>query len=309
MLVEVNCNICDSSERRLLFKKDGFHIVRCKRCGLVYVNPRIANDNLTEQYTQEYYSGEYYTAKSFMDKRPQNVIKKLYTDILDELSRQMGGKVGSVLDLGCGVGNFLDAARERKWTIAGIDVSPFAAEYAKKRLGGAIKTGSVDRVDFPDKSFDAVSIISVIEHVPDPRKTLREMRRLLKPDGIAVISTINFSGISNLLFGKLSYGIEPDEHIYYFTPRTINELLATCGFKTVRVETRHIYLYNFFLLFEILFRRKRNNKMKLYRKTYHWIQNNALSLMLIRSINRILNTTGRGDNLIVFARKDERDEI
>jgi len=159
-----------------------------------------------------------------------------------------------ILDVGCGDGNFSmligEACRAKE--VYGIEISEEGAEMARKN-GVKCYQLDVDQEDFPfeDNFFDAVTALELIEHLFDPDHFLDEVYRVLRPEGIFVLSTPNLASIHNritLLFGYQPYsvlvslnkpvghfwfsagGAAPD-HIRFFTLRSLKELLKVHGFK------------------------------------------------------------------------------
>ncbi len=284
-LEEVPCNMCGSSKPRAhkLFSKNGLWVTRCRKCHLVYVNPRPVQSRLWERYSEEYFTKEYLPA--YGDFNPEANLSR-HMGILNAIDRYR--QTNCLMDAGCAVGFFLDAARRRGWDVCGVEVSEYAAKYGRERLGLNIVNSTLEDAGLTPGSFDVITLGDTLEHLRDPAGTLRAVSRLLRAGGLAYISTPNFNSLNRLLFGRRWGVIGPTEHIYYFTPRTITQLLTKSGLAPTSVTTGSINTYHYL----------RGNVDEKVLKVYDAIVRRARPLVepLIRAF-RI------GDGLEVFAIK------
>jgi 2-polyprenyl-3-methyl-5-hydroxy-6-metoxy-1,4-benzoquinol methylase len=168
---------------------------------------------------------------------------------LSLIERYKGG--GKLLDVGCALGVFLYLARERGWEVYGVDVSRYAASYAREVFGLKVFVQELEDVQFPDKWFDVITLWDVLEHFTDPSLQLQEILRILKDDGIILTNAPNEEGLIRFLAGiifrlsggKISYPVRKlyhHFHFYYFTQQTLQALLEKNGFTLVQLEKRHI---------------------------------------------------------------------
>ncbi|HOC56205.1 MAG TPA: class I SAM-dependent methyltransferase [Verrucomicrobiota bacterium] len=145
---------------------------------------------------------------------------------------------GRLLDLGCGSGQWLMAMRKLGWHVEGVDFDSRAAQAAAKR-GLAIRCGALEQQNFPDRTFDAVTMSHVIEHLPDPLGTLTECARILKPGGSLVLWTPNTASLGHRLLKQHWRGLEPPRHLHLFAPRSIHTLLTRGGFSRISIRTHN----------------------------------------------------------------------
>jgi 2-polyprenyl-3-methyl-5-hydroxy-6-metoxy-1,4-benzoquinol methylase len=166
-----------------------------------------------------------------------------YQRYLPVIGRLCGG-TGTLLDVGCGIGNFLVAAREAGWQAAGIEVSEKAAAIARRR-GLDVETTRLEESRRPAGMFDAVTLWDVIQHLEDPAVTLRAVHEKLRPGGVVFLETPDegfwmraaFRGAFVLSQGRidlLNYFYHP-EHRLYFTAMTLRRVLEKAGFRIVRL--------------------------------------------------------------------------
>ena len=210
--------------------KNGFSIVRCAGCGLVYVNPRLPAKILAEQvYGADYFDAAhgYGLADHFSAEERERAMKAANRR-LTWLEHHT--KPGRLLDVGCAAGYFMLAAKNRRWNVQGVEISEHAAAFARKEFGLDVTVAEFSSFEPEHEAYDLVTLLDVIEHLPDPAGGLRRAHAALKPGGFLFLATPNFASLSARVLGAHWGLLEPDHHFYYFTPRTLDELLNRNGF-------------------------------------------------------------------------------
>jgi SAM-dependent methyltransferase len=199
------------------------------------------------------------------------------------------------LDIGCALGFMLQEAKSVGWDPVGVETSEFAARYAAEHTGCSVHATTLRQAAFPSSSFDVVTLMDVIEHVPDPKELAEEIYRILRPGGILFIVTPNFASFFARIYGLKAYGMWPDRHIVYFQPSTIVALLRKVGFARVITETKDIYPDNL----KRLLRRSQSSAegIKAAFGTRNWL------VELREFVNRIFKYIPAGDKLIAFGEK------
>lgn len=227
-LVANTCALCGQADGELLFKVDGFAIVRCLECGLAYTRLRPAT--VSSLYEEGYYNS--LTPKGgYSNYFAGAAINRLtFKARLREIEERFGGR-GRILDVGCALGDFLVVAREAGWDTWGVEVSAWASDFARRHNGLRVHAGSLEEAGFPSGSFDVVTLYDVIEHAEDPVGLLGEVRRVLAPGGLVHIVTPNVGGKLAGIFGRRWYHYKPGEHLYYFSPATITKAMELAGLK------------------------------------------------------------------------------
>ncbi|MFH0889239.1 MAG: glycosyltransferase [Planctomycetota bacterium] len=137
MLEYVKCNLCGVDNTIPLFKADGFDIVRCRFCGLVYVNPRFKEDERENIYSERYFRGAVPDMRSVDYFSMLGMIRNAAISRMKEIAQYKAS--GKILDIGCALGSLLEIARDYGWDSYGVELSPFAANYARY-LGEAIES-------------------------------------------------------------------------------------------------------------------------------------------------------------------------
>ena len=233
----VGCNLCGSAEYSRLHVKHGYTIVRCNQCRLVFLNPRPVPSDLASIYNEEsYYGGTAEFENVVVGYADYLALRDHLHFVVKELLLPLKGLTPGVsLDVGCSMGLVMDEFRQRGWIPHGVDVSSYATEYARTELGLDAFTGTIDQVDLPPESVDLATMLLTIEHIPDPKSALRSVRQLLKPGGILIVATHDVEGVWPRLVGPRWRHYNMPEHIYYFSRRTLTQMLSEVGFQTFRV--------------------------------------------------------------------------
>lgn len=225
-----NCPICGKNTyQKILQSRDyryelttqKFQLVQCLGCGLIYLNPRLLKSQINKFYPEKYYDSKF----SFLEKAVNNFFLISDSRILRKIK-----KTGRLLDLGCGKGDFLLSMKNLGYQVVGIDISQSACRLAKEK-GLTVYCGELNSHQFPDKYFDVITLWHVFEHLYDPVKTLREIGRVLKDDGVLVIETPNIASLSFKIFREYCFHLDLPRHVYHWSDETMTRILEKNGFE------------------------------------------------------------------------------
>ncbi len=258
----VDCPLCGEAGRRLLphlryeTPEGLLRLWRCGECGLVFQSPRLTQEELSLRLSSSYfeeggYSGGHH-ARSYFD--PDEIAEKRRHAfaVLDEIHSMTDGR--RLLEVGAAGGHFLLAARERGFSVAGVELSPYAAKEAQSRYGLDLCVGQLGDAAFPEDSFDVLYLNDVLEHVPDPVDFLGEARRVLAPGGIfyGLIPTYIDSlptrvsllaiALRDRLHRLRGVPVGPPFlpepwHLWEFNSATLRRLFARCGYDLVSMRS------------------------------------------------------------------------
>jgi len=243
----VDCNLCGSREAVELYParlpqagapggaahyrctsplyRQHHAIVRCSRCGLVYANPRPTPQEILQVYQDVedplYLQEEMGRLLTF--RRHMQAVERVVGPPLE---------AGRLLDVGCYLGCFLQAAQEQGWEAWGVEPSHWAATEAARR-GLTVVEGTLAEVAFPAGLFDVVTLWDVAEHLLDPRAAFAEAWRVLRPGGWVVVHTMDVESWPARLLGPY-WPWWMEMHLYYFSPRTLERMLQEVGFTPVQ---------------------------------------------------------------------------
>lgn len=144
---------------------------------------------------------------------------------------------GKLLDVGCGDGSYIQYMQVLGWDVKGVDFDPAAVSNARAN-GLTVQLGDLAQQQYPNNTFDVITINHVIEHVPDPLGLLQESQRILKPGGKLMIATPNASSWGHRLYGANWRGLEPPRHLHIFTTTSLAVLIEQAGLKVIDLSTQ-----------------------------------------------------------------------
>jgi 2-polyprenyl-3-methyl-5-hydroxy-6-metoxy-1,4-benzoquinol methylase len=243
---KVACPLCAAPvPMRSHFSNGADRIRKCPACSVGFVYPRISGSDLLSQYSPDYFRERYDNLQESEYVNMQSWRAKIAT-CLGRVNRLRGDKTGLLLDVGCGKGWFLEAARESGWQIQGVELCAEVARRTMERVGTQVYSGSIFDIDIelPSETFDLVTMFDVIEHLEAPLEALRICYRILKPGGALAISTPNLRGLGCRLLGAKAFAVWPDEHIFYFGPASMRRALQLADFTELEIASREIYPEN-----------------------------------------------------------------
>ncbi len=205
-------------------------LVRCVHCGLVFVNPRPVFEDLARQYEGPYFNCPEPTFGGYEDyEADREDIMRTFRGRLARIRPLLGPGTPRLLDVGCATGIFLEVAREAGWSVEGLDISAYALSRARQK-GLTIHRGTLTGASLPAATYDVITMWDLIEHVPDPVAVLLECRRLLRPGGVLAISTPDAGSLLARVLGGRWLGFRSiDEHLYFFSRRSMGAMLAGAG--------------------------------------------------------------------------------
>jgi SAM-dependent methyltransferase len=233
------CNLCGTSDARLLFRKNATDFLQCRQCGLEWVHPLPDMAKMRELYSSpKYFNTDDISQYGYSDYvRNKHLNVNLFNRRLDEILRHTDGRRGLLLDVGCATGVLLELARLRGWEVRGVDVSEYATRIAREYYNLEIFTGELAEAAYPDEHFDVVVMDDLIEHVADPSALVQESHRILRTGGLLTLNTPNRAGLWHLLMGRRWFHYKQSEHTYFFSPRVISQLLDRHGYHVLDIDS------------------------------------------------------------------------
>jgi 2-polyprenyl-3-methyl-5-hydroxy-6-metoxy-1,4-benzoquinol methylase len=290
---EINCPVCESGLSKVIGYRGGeahqnnqgvkTTIVRCRNCTHLYPNPMpFPKIGLDELYTN---ADEYFQNHNLEEKKLRSL------DIMKNFEKHLGRK-GRFLDVGCGRGELVWAAKELDWEVEGIDPSKEFVEFGRKFLGVNTKVGILEDGLFQSNSFDAVALGGIIEHLYNPKELLKVVHSILKPDGWFWFDAPNEDGlymkIGNLymrLLGRnwvvvLAPTFSP-YHVQGFNKQSLKALMQNSDF-----EVKELNVFG-----------------QINRQTGTNTTRKKIEYHIAKGVNWIGNTTGNGMYMDVWAQK------
>jgi SAM-dependent methyltransferase len=201
-------------------------------CGFVFTNPRPGKAEIGAYYQSDKYISHSNSSRGLFNRiyklvRNRAIAKKI------GLIRAFSSKKDafSVLDVGCGTGEFLAGAKRVGWKTTGVEPSTDAAAMAQKNHG--LEVHEEAWMEACTETFDAITLWHVLEHVHDLGKRLQQLYRLLSNDGILVIAVPNYTAADAKIFGENWAAWDVPRHLYHFSPDSMKRLLAYHGFEHI----------------------------------------------------------------------------
>lgn len=230
----IDCPLCGSASHRPLFEKQGFTFVRCDECRLVFVNPQVREDVVLDEYRTAETNDLWFEVLT--SDRQLALDREKFGEIVDLLEPYRGE--GRLLDVGCSIGLFLDLARERGWRGTGIEFAPRALAYARDRYDLDVIDVPLEDAAFEPESFDAVGLLSVLEHANDPLRMLADCARVLRRGGALYVIVPNVESLACRVLHEHARTFDGRNHLVYFSPATLSDALRRSGFEPRRVRTK-----------------------------------------------------------------------
>lgn len=212
--------------------KQTFSIVECVRCGFRFINPRPLTGELGKYYKSENYISHSGTRKGFINKiyllARKFTLKRKYNIV------QAFKSSGSMLDIGCGSGELLNLFQEKGWKIVGVEPDELVRNAAISRYSLDIREeASLKKIT--DGSFDVVTMWHVLEHVPGLVDRVKEVKRLLKNDGILVVAVPNSNSMDAKIYGEHWAAYDVPRHLWHFTKDSIAMLFRNHGMVIAKI--------------------------------------------------------------------------
>ena len=227
-----DCPVCGSNDAATYLQKGELRLVRCQLCSMIYANPAPA----------EYASGRYYDQAGADYYLSPAKLESDYAAVRFERELRIFRKhcpSGAVLDVGCSSGAFLFQLSHRFpgcYQVLGTDVSGPPLDYAEGR-GVVVVRGDFLEQDFGGKSFDAVTLWAVVEHLLEPKQFFANAWSVLKPDGLCFVLVPNMKSLAARLLGARYRYIYP-QHLNYFTKATLQKLVDS-RFSVMEFSSTH----------------------------------------------------------------------
>ncbi len=220
------CKLCGSKEYKIVHIKENFIIVKCKNCKVYYVLNPLKEDDSLHWYNRLHSEGSYRIENEFIQLKVET-LKSLLNFLPDD------GK--TAIDIGCGDGLFVSMLKSRGWKVFGVETSLQAIKNIKTDIEDII-IGKIEEINLSEESFDLAVMIDSLEHFYNPLFVLEKTYKLLKKNGTLLITTPNIRSINSIIFRKHWVHLRPREHIFYFSPETISQILERTGFKVQKIK-------------------------------------------------------------------------
>jgi SAM-dependent methyltransferase len=226
------CTICRTPTRStpyLSAQAEGtlFHYQQCSVCGLVFLNPQPDPEELLRYYGRDYYGGGEQKFTEGIEALRLFFAQSRVCRLKKYLPR-----AGRALDIGCGQGVFLQLLRREGWKVQGTELAEEPARRARQS-GIPVFLGEIQEGQFAEGGLDLVTLWHVIEHLRDPAGMLRRISLMVGKKGLVALSTPNVESTQARVFRERWFHLDPPRHLYLFSPKTLDRLMAGAGFRMI----------------------------------------------------------------------------
>lgn len=227
-----DCPLCGANDYETIFVKYGFPHVRCNKCGLVYVKVILNESEYTKFFSAE---DSWESVLETEDQIKMQALEANYS--LDITELYMGKKEGiGICDVGCGPGTLLGEAKKRGYYAFGVEPNTRCHKFLDEK--GVDYIGDFFPLKQPlNKKFDCIFLLNTLEHMREPLNIVREIKKLLKPEGIIYISVPCIDALVNRIMHKEAGVFGGHSHLQFFSITTLSRFLEKMGFETLEYET------------------------------------------------------------------------
>ena len=223
-----NCILCGSGSFEKMKNYEKHHLVKCRSCKFIFCE-LIPTELELEKHYENYGRNDYLSPLTI----------KRYHEILDSFERNR--KTNKLIDVGCGIGYFLEEAKKRGWEVYGTEFTDEAIEICSKK-GIKMNKGVLNPNNYDSQEFDVITSFEVIEHINNPQEELANFYKILRKGGLVYCTTPNFNSLLRYRLKEKYNVLCYPEHLSYYTPKTLKYVFEKEGFRTKNIKATGISL-------------------------------------------------------------------
>jgi len=329
------CHLCGSTElQHLLDGVDRLHgtagifpVVQCRNCSLAFIHPQPPLQDIPGFYPKFYYAyvAEETPAHGFFKRMELQFRQRKKAEILTtqygyprtfpkhplySFLARAGSTVkdtpqyvegGTLLDIGCGKGTYLLEMQQLGWITQGVEFSQGAVDVARQ-AGLNVFCGTLAEADIASGAIDYARMADVLEHLPTPLATLKEVYRILKPGGRLQVSVPNIRSLTFRLFGKYWFPLEIPRHLFFYTPSALQKICREAGFEVKELQIWSDKVVDFEPSMQYWLQDK-------HPAAFRFFERNKWALKLLRKafspVKWLANRVGYGSAMTIIVRKTD----
>lgn len=311
-LETVACPVCASERQEPILHAPNrfepnsgnlFQIVLCSECRCVYLNPRPTPGSISDFYDHSGYD-------PFLSTQAEpDLWSTLYLRVRNFMVRRKRAWIeafkprGTLLDVGCGTGEFLYEMQTHGWQTSGVETESRAAEYARTQYGLDVVSGDLETCEFAPQQFDVVTFWHVLEHLFDPVQTLKKVVRIMNDAGIALIAVPNIACIDARFYKENWVALDAPRHLVHFTPTVMARLAEHVGLEVIRLRQMPLdAFYNCLMSEKLIAARSQNGH---FLRPFRMLRGACLAAGSVALASRIVGGKARGSSIFYILRKRE----
>lgn len=233
--MDSHCYYCQSINYIVQYKTsdifdNNYEIVKCSDCNSYFLTPNPSYEILSKAYDDSYY-GE--SEKKFSFPILEKVLDYFRMGRARKLKTYINPGA-NILDIGCGNGRFLMYLNKLgNYNLFGTELEGNSARRTSEIKEINLKIGFIEENDFEENFFDAITLFHVFEHLHEPKKILQIISKILKSDGILMISFPNIDSLQSRIFKGNWLHLDPPRHLFFFSPKDFEKIIHDLGYELI----------------------------------------------------------------------------
>ena len=225
------CYQCGARDYKVIARGPVVPVISCTQCGLMRQGPGIQDH---ESFSLQSCAGgsDRYTEQR-LEKETTQLVD--YVSLIPKLENYHPDK-GKLLEIGCSTGLLLKEIRKKGWDACGVEPDEWAYNLAKEKHGLDVVNTYFQDAGYAEETFDAVVMLHVIEHIPNPIKALSQLNTIIKPGGVLVMETPRYDTIWFKMLKGRERSVIPG-HLYYFSRKSLTEMASKAGFELLELDS------------------------------------------------------------------------
>lgn len=243
MIHRESCLLCSSKNIRKLFdctdhfiSREVFPLFRCSECGFIFTGEHPDEPEIGRYYESDEYISHSDTSRGLINKLYQIARNFMLGRKVASVNKLTHLQNGSLLDIGSGTGYFADAMKHSGWKVRGIEINEKAREFSRIHFNIDVSEPAEIHL-LPSGTFDCITLWHVLEHFHNPDEYMREISRLLKPEGLCFIALPNCSSYDAAHYKKFWAAYDVPRHLWHFSPDSFRKFADKSGFEIIRTLT------------------------------------------------------------------------
>lgn len=265
-----------------------FQIAECSSCTLRFTQdvPEVAS--ISPYYKTEEYISHTNTSKGLVNRIYQFVRKRTMAKKRKLVEESTGIKQGQMLDMGCGVGSFVNEMKQNGWQVTGLEPDEDARRKAKELY----------RLDINDTkefyrltpgSFDVITMWHVLEHIHDLSAYIKQLKNILKENGKLLIAVPNYTSLDAKIYHQYWAAYDVPRHLYHFSPQSMELLMEKCGLRVIKCKP--MWFDSFYI--SLLSSKYRNGKTNWILALWNGLRSNIKAMRDVKKCSSVIYIIGK----------------
>jgi len=214
--------------------REEFQLHQNAEYGFLETVPKPPSDKLPEYYQSEDYISHTDSKRNLFEK-VYHLVRRMALKNKLNLINSFSSEEKTLLDMGCGTGDFLETAQQNNWQVSGIEPNSDAREIANRKTNQSVYD-TAQLIKFESNTFDVITLWHVLEHVPNLEEHITIFKKLLKPNGTLVIAVPNYNSFDAKHYKQFWAAYDVPRHLWHFNQASISKLVSKQTFKVEKVK-------------------------------------------------------------------------